>query len=225
MPEFLKELFGDQALTYEQFAESIKTRGYKLADLSTGNYVDKRKYTDELSAKDTALEELKGQIKTRDGDIKNLKAQIAEGAEKDTKMAELNSQIEKLQGEYENAKKDYEARIGKHSYEFAVKEFANAQKFTSSAAKKQFINEMVSENLKMKNGNIIGADDYLKVYKEANEDSFVVEQQSGDEQQQQQQGSEPLPTFVQPTAPQSQQGDENPFISAFNFAGIRAKEN
>ena len=217
--DFLKELFGEEALTFEQFSEAVSSKGYKLADLSTGNYVGKRKYEDELSAKDSAIEELRGQIKTRDTDIKGLKKQLQSDADNETKVSDLTSQLEKLQSDYDVAKKDYETRLGKQSYEFAVKEFANAQQFTSNAAKKQFINEMVSENLKMKDGNIIGADDFMKVYKEANEDSFVVEEPKGEPEPQ---GTE-KPIFVQPTAPQVDTKD-NPFTGAFNFTGVRSHE-
>lgn len=216
--DFLKEVFGEEALTFEQFSSAVSGKGFKLADLSTGNYVGKMKYDNELSAKDDAIADLRGQLKTRDGDIKKLQEQLAGEGDVTTKLADVTSQLEKLQGDYDNAKKDYEARLGKQSYEFAVKEFANAQHFTSNAAKKQFINEMVSENLKMKNGSIIGADDFMKVYKEANEDSFVVEQPNPEPQPNPEQDK---PIFVQPTAPQPKTND-NPFAEAFGFAGVRA---
>ena len=37
--EFLKALFENGALTWEQFSEAVNAKGYKVADLSTGNYV------------------------------------------------------------------------------------------------------------------------------------------------------------------------------------------
>ena len=37
--EFLKELFGTEALTYGQLAEKVTAKKMKLADLSTGAYV------------------------------------------------------------------------------------------------------------------------------------------------------------------------------------------
>lgn len=40
----LKELFGDGALTAEEFAAKVAEKGYKLADLSGGTYVDKKKF-------------------------------------------------------------------------------------------------------------------------------------------------------------------------------------
>lgn len=219
--DFLKELFGDGELSFEAFVKAVNEKGYKLADLATGKYVDKRKYEDEISSKDSAIEDLKGQIKTRNDDIKDLKEKLAGEGDTANKLADMTAQLEKLQGDYDTAKKDYEARIGKQSYEFAVKEFANEQKFTSSAAKKQFINEMVSENLKMKNGTIIGADDFMKVYREANEDSFIAEPEGNPESQ-----PEPdKPTFIQPTPPQPSAGGDNPFEGAFNFAGIRPHDN
>ncbi len=52
--EFLKELFGDQPLTYDQLAEKATKQGMKLADLSTGRYVGKDKY-DALSAEKNGL--------------------------------------------------------------------------------------------------------------------------------------------------------------------------
>lgn len=221
--DFLKELFGEGPLTFEEFAKRVNEKGYKLADLATGKYVDKRKHEDEISAKDSAIEDLKGQIKTRNDDIKGLKEKLAGEGDNANKLADMTAQLEKLQGDYDTAKKEYESRIGKQSYEFAVREFANEQKFTSNAAKKQFINEMVSENLKMKDGTIIGADDFMKVYKESNADSFVVEPETPPEPEQGQQGSEFKPTFVQPTAP-TPPANDNPFANAFNFTGVRPHE-
>ena len=42
--EFLKELFGNESLTYEQLAAKVAEKKMKLADLSTGAYVGKDKY-------------------------------------------------------------------------------------------------------------------------------------------------------------------------------------
>lgn len=42
--EFLQEVFGTEALTFDQFSEKLGDR--KLADLSTGEYVGKGKHTD-----------------------------------------------------------------------------------------------------------------------------------------------------------------------------------
>ena len=41
--EELKELFGDGSLSYEQFAEKVASADLKLANLKSGNYVEKSK--------------------------------------------------------------------------------------------------------------------------------------------------------------------------------------
>ena len=220
--DFLKALFESGALTWEQFVEAVNQNGYKLADLATGNYVAKKKFDDELAAKDTAIETLKGQLSTRDTDIKTLKTQLADAGTDATKLADVTAQLEKLQGDYNTAKKEYQAALDKQNYEFAVKEFASAQKFTSSAAKREFINEMVKENLKMKDNTIIGADDFMKVYKEANSDSFVVEPDP-ETPPEGGAGQPPKPSFGQPTPPTPPAGD-NPFDGMFHFAGVRPHE-
>jgi chromosome segregation ATPase len=210
----LKELFGEEALTLSQFESKLAEKGIKLADLSTGNYVAKKKYEDEIASKDSAISDLKGQIKTRDNDIKDLKTQISEAGDDATKLADVTAQLEKLQGDYATAKNEYDAKLKKQGYEFAVREFANEQKFTSNAAKKMFINEMVNENLKMKDNTIIGADDFLKVYSEANADSFIV-----DEPEPTPEPEPGKPEFGKPTPPAGAAGDDTGFN--FSFAHVR----
>lgn len=42
--EFLKDLFGAEALTYDQLAAKVAEKKMKLADISTGAYVGKEKF-------------------------------------------------------------------------------------------------------------------------------------------------------------------------------------
>ena len=50
--EFLKELFA-QPLSYDEFAKAVTEKGYKLADLSKGEYVSKGKLTEALEKNKT----------------------------------------------------------------------------------------------------------------------------------------------------------------------------
>ena len=61
------------------------------------------------------------------------------------------------------------------AYEFSVKEYANNKKFTSNAAKRDFVNSMIAKNLKVENGKIIGADDFTTAYSAENADAFATE--------------------------------------------------
>lgn len=217
----LKKLFESGALTYEQFSSAVTAAGYKLADLSTGNYVSKKKYEDELQAKDTTIQDLNNQISTRDTDITNLKNQLEDGSKtNETKITDLSNQIQKLQGDYANAKNEYETRLKKQSYEFAVREFANGKKFTSNAAKRDFTEQMIQKNLQMEGQKIIGADDFVTAYTESNPDAFV----QGDPAPAPVPQGNPKPTFIQPTPPQPS-GNDNPFTNAFHFNGVRPRKD
>lgn len=216
--EFLKALFESGALTWDEFVKAVNEKGYKLADLSTGKYVSKSKYDDDLASRDTTITDLNGQLAVRDKDLGELKTQLeAAGTDNKTKVTELTAQITKLQGDYDTAKTEYEGKLARQAYEFAVKEFAGTKNFTSNAAKRDFINEMLSKNLKLENGTILGADDFVKLYSEANADAFVVENP--------QPTTEPnKPTFVAPNN-NNPAPEENAFLTAFNFAGVRPKTN
>lgn len=72
--DFLKELFGEDGIKYDEFVKKVNEKGYKLADLSKGSYVDKKKYDDEVANSKTKYSDLEKRyndltesIKTADG--------------------------------------------------------------------------------------------------------------------------------------------------------------
>lgn len=83
--EFLKDLFGNEALTYDQFTEKAKGagkdgKGIKLADLSQGQYVAAEKYRCLEVERDTArqqMAEVGEKLKAFDGvDVAALRGEI-----------------------------------------------------------------------------------------------------------------------------------------------------
>ena len=211
--DFLKELFGEEALTWEQFSEAVTSKGFKVADLSKGNYVSKKKFDDEIKTRDTTIGELNSTISIRDNDIEDLKQKLETGGQdNETKVKDLLTQISTLQSQYEEEKSTLETKLSKQAYEFAVRDFANSQKFTSTAAKRDFEREMISAELTMKDNSIIGANDFVTSYKEKNADAFVTAEPEPT--------PEPKPTFIQPTPPTPTPSD-NPFDAVFNFNGVR----
>lgn len=213
--DFLKALFeGKEALSWDEFSEAVEAKGYKLADLASGKYVAKKKFDDELASKDTMIEDLNSQITKRDTDLESLKAQLESGAQdNDAKVTDLTDQLTKLQGEYENTKAEYENKLNKQAYTFAVNEYANGLKFTSKAAARDFKEQILSADLKIKDGQLLGADDFKEAYGKENEDAFLVEQEPDPTPQA---PETPKPMFIQPT-PQAPQPKANPFVEAFNF--------
>lgn len=220
----IKELF-DKAengtLTFTQFEELAKANNAKFADLSTGAYVSKDKFDNEVTSKDNQISTLNETIKSRDKDLKDLKAQLTEAGTDSEKLAELQTQFGNLQTQYKNDTENYKSQLSKQAYEFAVKDFANSKKFSSNAAKRDFINSMIAKELKMEGDKILGADDFVTAYSTDNADAFVVEKQE------QEQPSQPKPQFSQSVNPNMQQqqqpAGDNPF--GFHFAQVRPKPN
>lgn len=215
--DFIKKLFeGADGLTYDGFMQRANEAGIKFANLSEGNYVSKKKYEDDLSAKDTQIADLNTTISTRDSDLASIKQQLEQAGADQTKLAQLSSDMTNLQSKYDNDVKQYKSKLAKQAYEFAVKEFANSKKFTSNAAKRDFVNSMIAKELKMDNDKILGADDFVTTYSADNADAFVVDTPAPEPTPQ------PKPKFVDPTGGPDPTAGGNEF--SFNFTGVRAKE-
>lgn len=215
----IKELFDkadNGALTYEQFEAAAKAANAKFTDLNEGNYVSKGKYNSDLQTRDEQIKTLSDNLSTRDTDLTDLKTKLEAAGADANKLATLTNDFTALQSKYDEATKDYEARLSKQAYEFAVKEFASGKKFTSQAAKRDFTQSMIAENLKFKDGKILGAEDFVQAYTKENADAFVVEKPDPETPP-----APPLPQFVAPTSGGGNPTENNPFADAFHFTGVR----
>ena len=211
----IKELFGEGSLSYEEFEKAMKEKGAKFVDLSEGAYVSKDKFENEVASKDSQITQLNDTIKQRDKDLKALNTQLKDAGADAEKLAEFQTQIDNLQAQYKQDTDNYKAQLSKQAYEFAVKDFANSKKFSSNAAKRDFISSMIAKELKMEGDKILGADDFVTTYSTDNADAFVVEQP------QEQQPKQPKPTFAQPTNPIDNKDKTVDF--GFNFLGVRQR--
>lgn len=225
----IKELF-DKAeggtLTYEQFDLASKAVEAKFTDLSEGKYVSKSKYDSDIKAVNTQMETLNSQIETlngtiatRDTDLANLQKQLAEAGQDATKLADLTTQFTALQTKYDTDMKDYQSRMQQQKYEFAVKEFANTQKFTSQRAKRDFTQAMINRNLQMEGDKLIGGDDFVSIYSADNADAFYVEKTPEPVQE-----TAPVIPTITATAPGTSDVSQDTGFN-FNFTGVRAKNN
>lgn len=215
--EFLKALFSNGPLSFEDFEKACKGKGFNLVDLSKGDYISKNKYNDDIQTKETTIGQLQDTIKDRDKDIKTIKKQLSEASTDSEKLGQLQTDLDNLQTKYDNDTKAFEEKLSKQAYEFAVKEFAGTQKFTSKAARREFINSMIAKDLKMEGDTIVGASDFVKAYTAENEDSFVKEDDKKPEPKQ------PAPQFAGPTNTQEPpKTKENQFN--FSFMGVRPHE-
>lgn len=78
----LKELFGEEALTFSQLEEKLKdNKEIKLANLASGQYIDKKKFEDkvnELTTANQTITDLQNAAKKFDGvDVDKLKTDFA----------------------------------------------------------------------------------------------------------------------------------------------------
>jgi hypothetical protein len=201
-------------LTYEQFKNFAD--GMKFADISKGDYVSKSKFDNEISSRDEQIKQLNTTIATRDTDLADLQKKLEEAGNDATKLAELNTSFSDLQTKYDNDIKQYQAQLENQRYEFAVNTLANTKKFTSGAAKRDFIHSLMDSKLKMEGENIVGIDDFITKYSADNADAFVKEPENPTP------NDNKLPQFAGSTQAKSDNSEgakTNPF--GWNFQGVR----
>ena len=216
----LKDLF-DKAeggvLTYDQLVAAAQEHKAKFVDLSEGKYVDKQKYDDDLSARDTRIKTLDDTLKTRDTDLGNLRSQLENAGTDADKLSKLTTDFADLQTKYDKDTKAYEKQLKDQAYKYAVKEFTDKLNFTSQAAKRDFVKSMMEKNFTIENDVIVGASDFVTAYTKDNADAFVVETPPAPP------AGDPKPHFVDTTTPAgTPAGTPNPFN--FNFVGVRPKK-
>lgn len=204
----IKEIFDmatteNKSLTWDQFEALVKGSKAKFADLSEGKYVDKQKYDDDLAKRDTEIQTLNDAIAARTDDMASLQEQLKNAGTDSAKLEELTNNLASLQTQYDADTKRLQEQLTAKTYEFAVRDFANGQKFSSSAAKREFERAMIQKNLPMENGKIMGASDWLKEYTKENKDSFVSDTPTPPEPKS---PEPPKPQFAGPASGNSNSG-------------------
>lgn len=141
-------------LTDEQKTALAKEMGENYRTVN-----DYKKATDARDEYKKQYDGVKASLDKFDGvDVDGLKQQIAD-AQKQAKDAEDN----------------YKAELGKRDYADAVKAFTSGLKFSSKSAEKAFVAAITEKKLVLENGKLLGADDFVKSYKEEDAGAFVDE--------------------------------------------------
>lgn len=165
--EFLKAILGDAL--YAQFETAVneynqlpdnKDNQVKLADLGTGEYVGKGKYT----ALETDIANLKEQIKTNEGTIATLK-----NANKDNET--LQQTIKTHEGTIETLKTTYEGKLKEMRIEAAIQ-----SKLTDAKHPDLLVGKFDKTKLSLsEDGQVFGIDEQLATIKEQYKDLFTVD--------------------------------------------------
>lgn len=137
--EYLKELF-TQPLSFEEFSKAVTEKGFKLADLSKGEYVAKGKLTD-LTDRNKILE----------GQLTSLNTQMQE-------LKNTNATADDYKNKFETLQKEIKENEDKAKAEQADSELTNAitsvfgdKKFTSDYVKNGIVADMKVEISKTEN--------------------------------------------------------------------------
>ena len=173
--EFLKALFESSALTFEQFAAKVKEAGFNVVNIADGSYVSRNKFNDTVNGLKTQVTDLQGQITQRDADLAGLNEKLTSAQADAGKLTEAQQALTALQTKYDNDSKEWEARNAQQAYEYAVRTAAGREKFSSTAAQKQFVAEAIKQGFKMDGETLMGYSDFLAKYKADDPGAFVVE--------------------------------------------------
>ena len=101
-------------------------------------------------------------------------------AEKTTLTEQLSTANSKLEGydpewkaKAEQAKTDAAAQVAALEKGYALERKASGLKFSSESARKAFLAEAKAQNFAMKDGEIMGFDDYVKAFKESDPSAIL----------------------------------------------------
>ncbi len=225
--DFLKSLFGEgEALTYDQLLQKAQTAGINAVNLSEGRYVSIDKFNDKVNALTQQVTDLNGQIAKRDTDITALQETLTAAQADATKLAEAQNALTDLQGKYAQQKTDYETKLSRQTYEYRIREEANKLKFSSTSAKKAFVQDALAQEFKQDGETLLGYNDFVTKYKTEDPTAFAPEEPAKPPKDDPDDGAGKPPQIVLPTGTKGNDPsgkDTGGF--QFNFSGVRPKSD
>jgi Phage minor structural protein GP20. len=144
--EFLKSIFGEKALTYAELEATLKdNKEIKLANLASGQYVDKEKF----DRAETQANDLQAQLKQRDTDIEELKKIDGKG---------LQAKITELQTQYDTDTKELSGKLQKQTLDSKIDLALLGAKAKNTKAVRALLD---AESIKLDGENVLGLKDQL----------------------------------------------------------------
>lgn len=114
----------------------------------------------------TERDSLKTQLDAANNEIKSYKDLDVEGIKQ--KAAEWETK-------YNTDTQKLKDQLAAEQYGYSVKDAVSGLKFSSTAAKNQFVSDLTAKKLPLQEGKLLGLDDYVKAYKEQDPGAFVPE--------------------------------------------------
>lgn len=98
-----------------------------------------------------------------------------------TQLGEANTKLTGYDPEWktkaDEAERLADEKVKGLEYQYAAAAVVNGKKFTSEAAKKAFLTDLVEKKLPLENGKFLGYEDFEKTYKEKDPGAFAGETQ------------------------------------------------
>lgn len=173
--EFLKALFNGGSLTYAEFEAAVREQKMNVVNLADGGYISRSKYDDTVNGLKGQITDLQGQITSRDTDLTSLREQLTAAQADAGKLGAVQQSLTDLQTKYDTDKTNYEQKLTRQTYEYMVRERANGLHFSSTAAKKAFVQEAIGKDFKVDGDNLLGYEDFVTKYKADDPGAFAAE--------------------------------------------------
>lgn len=189
-----KKFLEDLGLTEEQI-NSVLTQN--TAELEAVNK-DVAKYKKQAETFKTKSDGFEEQLKSANTEIQSYKDMDIEGIKKSA---------EDWKTKYETETKALNDAIAQKDYDYATKDFMNQFDFVDDDAKEIATLKFKAKEFKLEDGKFLGADDFMKQYKEDHKALFKSEESIG--------STEPVPQIVKPTG-----GGDGSQTNKFNFRSM-----
>ena len=124
--------------------------------------------------------ELKNQVTTLTTERDSLRTQLGETNDKiksytDMDIEGIKQSAKDWETKYNTDTQALKDKLAATEYGHGVESAVAGLKFSSTAAKKQFIADLTAKKLPLQEGKLLGMEDYVKQYKEADPNCFAPE--------------------------------------------------
>lgn len=151
--------------------EEVKAICPDITDEQLGKIMD-------LGSRDVGS--LKNQITALTTERDTLNTQLGEANEKiksytDMDIEGIKQSAKDWETKYNTDTQALKDKLAATEYGHGVESAVASLKFSSAAAKKQFIADLTAKKLPLQEGKLLGMEDYVKQYKESDPDAFAPE--------------------------------------------------
>lgn len=185
------------------------------ADIESARSSEKGKFDAERTALQGQISDLQGQISQRDTDLSTLNEKLTAAQTDAGKLTEVQTAFAGLQTKYDTERQQWQEKSAQQAYEFMVRERANGIRFSSAAAKKEFVRDAIGKKFQVDGDTLLGFEDYVSKYKAADPGAFQA-----DDPEPQEPSAAKKPDIVLPPSGPKPTPDGKGFN--FHFNGVRS---